>query len=666
MVSRKSVSAETARLGSRRLAFRLPALRRASTLGGAALIAALSSPSGAQAQCTDNFNYAAGNVPGVGQISPLSVGLPLGTGSSLSALISTINTVNTAFLTTTSSFVSAPGGPRPDQQGGGAWSRIIAGTVDTDNTSTGTLFAAPGFPAATGTQTCHTTTRQDYWGTQVGRDISILNSGGSGLNWHVGATAGYFEVKSKDITPGGSFTNPVNFPGITFTTPAGSFTADTEVPFAGIYTAITMGGFFFDAQARWDYYQNSLSDTNNGLLGQRLNAHGFSVTGNAGYQVRLPSNWFIEPSAGVVWSQVKIDPLLVPGLQQIGGIPGVGYARGAVVVDDVESLLGRATLRIGTNLTAGGVAWQPFATASVFHEFQGDVTATSVALFNGTGFDGFALQLKSTGGVGTYGQFAVGTAFQVLNTNWLGYGRVDYRTGENVEGISVNAGLRYQFAPSQAERAGLKDAPLARGGRPYNWAGLYAGGFSGVAWGKEEWSSAASPLTVAPEFAGYLIGGQAGYNIQSGRWVYGIEADLGASNAKGGRACPFNFFFTCEAELGWLGSLTGRVGYTWERALFYAKGGLAIGEVTAAGFPNPGPAAVLPIVVTSGTDTQTGWTIGGGMEFALTDKWSAKAEYMYYDLGSATHVLDNTPAGTVDVDTHGSTVRIGVNYHFGR
>jgi opacity protein-like surface antigen len=343
----------------------------------------------------------------------------------------------------------------------------------------------------------------------------------------------------------------------------------------------------------------------------------------------------------------------------------VGYARGAVVVDDIESILGRATIRVGTNLTAGGVAWQPFVTASVFHEFAGDVTATSVALLNGTGFDLFALQMKSTGGVGTYGQFAVGTAFQVLSTGWLGYGRVDYRSGENIEGVSVNAGLRYQFAPDQPG-AGLKDAPLARGGRPYNWAGLYAGGFSGITWGKEEWFSPASGLGVDPKFAGYLIGGQAGYNIQSGRWVYGVEADLGASNAKGGRACPNAFFFTCEAELGWLGSLTGRVGFTWERALFYAKGGLAIGEVTASGFANQGPAAILPVVVTSGTDTQTGWTIGGGMEFALTDKWSAKAEYMYYDLGSATHVLDNTETGKVEVDTHGSAVRIGVNYHFGR
>ena len=597
----------------------------------------------------------------------------------MNALASTINTVNTAFLTTTSAFVSAPGGPQPDQQGGGAWSRVIAGTVDTESTSKGTLFAAPGFGPATGTQTCHTTTRQDYWGTQVGRDISILNQGGSGVNWHAGVMAGYFAVKSKDITPGGTFTNP-NFPAPqagfplyngTFTTPAGSFTADTEVPFAGIYTAATMGGFFFDAQLRWDYYQNSLSDANNGLLGQQLDAHGISVTANAGYQIKLPSNWFIEPSAGVVWSKVKIDPLLVPGVTTA---PPFGFARGFVFVEDIESLLGRATLRIGTNFTAAGIGWQPFATASVFHEFQGDVTATSIAFANNTGFDGFALQSKSTGGVGTYGQFAVGTAFQVLNTGWLGYGRVDYRTGENIEGVSVNAGLRYQFAPDAPPRGSVKD-PRPYASRPYNWTGLYAGAFSGSTWGEQHWftENVGNPPNDThdnPKFAGYLWGGQIGYNVQTGRWVIGVEGDYGFSNAHGGNACDdnggiFAFFFTCEAEVRRLASVTGRLGYTWDRALFYFKGGLAAGEVTVQTTRNDGLPVSPSFTPTNGTTKwSNGWTVGGGMEFALTPQWSAKAEYMYYDLGSANYAIDS---GLVaDAETRGSAVKLGVNYHFGR
>src|SRR5438128_1483166 len=78
--------------------------RKSAILGSAALAVGLLGPSGAWAQCTDNFNYAVINAPRVGQISPYSVVLPLGTGSALGALTSTINTVNTAFLTTTSAF----------------------------------------------------------------------------------------------------------------------------------------------------------------------------------------------------------------------------------------------------------------------------------------------------------------------------------------------------------------------------------------------------------------------------------------------------------------------------------------------------------------------------------------------------------------------------------
>src|SRR5262245_37829660 len=164
---------------------------------GAALVASMLGPSSAWAQCADNFNIAVANFPAPGQISPATVALPLGVGSTLSALTSTINSVNTAFLTTTSAFVSGPGNAQPDQQGGGVWTRTVAGFVETDSTSRSTLTVPPalGLGVATGTQTCHSTTRQDYFGYQFGHDISVLNVGGTGANIHFGATAGYFEAR---------------------------------------------------------------------------------------------------------------------------------------------------------------------------------------------------------------------------------------------------------------------------------------------------------------------------------------------------------------------------------------------------------------------------------------------------------------------------------------
>jgi len=127
--------------------------RKGAILGSAALALGLFGSSGAWAQCTDNFNYF--GVIGGGPSVPISQFLPLGRGSSLSALTSTINTVNTAFLTSTTAFVSAPGGAQPDQQGGGVWGRVIAGTADTSTTSTASLDVSrvtPAIPPATGTQ----------------------------------------------------------------------------------------------------------------------------------------------------------------------------------------------------------------------------------------------------------------------------------------------------------------------------------------------------------------------------------------------------------------------------------------------------------------------------------------------------------------------------------
>jgi len=613
---------------------------KSAALGGAALALAITGSSAAWAECRDNFAVAGVPLPG------LTTLLPFGQGGSVNSLVSVINTVNTSFLTSTSAFVSAPGGPRPDQQGGGVWIRGMAGTVDNNNTGVTTIpsvFNPPSIfapaVAVTGSQVCNSTTRLDYTGFQAGHDIAILNGGGTGANWHFGVTAGYMEARAKDVSSG---------------PPTPTFRGDTEVPFAGVYTAFSKGSFFADAQARWDFYQNHIVDSANSIPGQDFNARGFSLTGNLGYNVALGKGWFIEPSGGVIWSRVKVDAFNVPG----PFFPGFGFiAGGSVKIDDVESLLGRASLTVGTNFTSGGVAWQPYLTASVFHEFADDVTTTLTVdpAFNVFGFGPGTL---ATSRVGTYGQFALGTAAAIVNTGWLGYARVDYKVGENIEGWSVNAGLRYQFTPER--RGGIKDGP-GPDLYAYNWTGPYIGGFVGRVWGVEDWRFVGPGTRVLPDFGGYFVGGQAGYNVQLGKIVVGIEGDYGWSNANGGKQCP-GFFFTCQAQLDDLGSVTMRLGYSYGRALFYAKGGWAGGEVTATGTLNTVPA--LPVSVE--TKWQSGWTLGGGMEFALTDRWSAKAEYMHYDLGKERFVI--TTGGVlseaVDIDTRGDTVRIGVNYHF--
>src|SRR5262249_56301524 len=111
-------------------------------------------------------------------------------------------------------------------------------------------------------------------------------------------------------------------------------------------------------------------------------------------------------------------------------------------------------LRVGVGTTVGSdsVVWQPFASAGVVHEFQGGVTSSLTSNFSAIGL-GVLPTLNSTvstSGLGTYGQFGLGIAAQAKDTGWVGYFRGDYRAGDNIEGRSVNGGLRYQFAPDSA------------------------------------------------------------------------------------------------------------------------------------------------------------------------------------------------------------------------
>jgi outer membrane immunogenic protein len=169
----------------------------------------------------------------------------------------------------------------------------------------------------------------------------------------------------------------------------------------------------------------------------------------------------------------------------------------------------------------------------------------------------------------------------------------------------------------------------------YNWAGPYLGANVGYQWG-----SASNVPGTALEPAGIIGGVQAGYNWQSGVWVFGAETDLQVSGAEDTFA-PWKF------SNPWWGTLRGRAGYAWNSFMFYATGGLAYGdvEIQNLGFTE--------------THTQLGWTLGGGVEVGLNDRWSAKAEYLYVDLGNQSFTVTGTKNGFSS-----NVLRVGVNYRF--
>ncbi len=122
-----------------------------------------------------------------------------GVSASVGTLVSSINSVNTAFLTQSSAFIGSPANPQPDQQGGGVWARGVGGHVTYGTTATAGNISYGG--PLSGTITCNTRTLEDFAGVQIGADFAKLNV--NGWNLHAGSTIGYLGSTTQDATPPG-------------------------------------------------------------------------------------------------------------------------------------------------------------------------------------------------------------------------------------------------------------------------------------------------------------------------------------------------------------------------------------------------------------------------------------------------------------------------------
>jgi outer membrane immunogenic protein len=183
----------------------------------------------------------------------------------------------------------------------------------------------------------------------------------------------------------------------------------------------------------------------------------------------------------------------------------------------------------------------------------------------------------------------------------------------------------------------------------YNWTGFYLGINGGGGWGRSSWDAAAAS-TGSFDLSGGLIGGTAGYNWQMGQVVFGLEGDIDWSNIRGTTlvTCPAG----CETRNTWLATVRGRLGYAADRFMPYITGGAAFGDIRA-NFPGAGASA-----------NKTGWTAGGGVEFSLAGNWTAKAEYLYVDLGRFDCGTACGTAAPDNVSFKTSIVRGGLNYRF--
>lgn len=238
-------------------------------------------------------------------------------------------------------------------------------------------------------------------------------------------------------------------------------------------------------------------------------------------------------------------------------------------------------------------------------------------------------------------------------------------------------------------------ADLAVKARPfapavYNWTGFYVGGHAGYSWmDSTDTVSPADAVTArgwlfpgeigSPGInpAGFIGGGQIGYNWQvAPTWVFGAEADISWTDLNktvsvAGTVDPSRVI-TGQEKLNWLGTVRGRLGYLpAERVMLYATGGLAYGDArlsTALSRTTGSRCAGNNCQSGSTSDTLVGWTVGGGLEWAFANNWSAKAEYLYFDLGSLSHAMTdpNFPLTNFNASApfKGSIARVGLNYQF--
>lgn len=193
----------------------------------------------------------------------------------------------------------------------------------------------------------------------------------------------------------------------------------------------------------------------------------------------------------------------------------------------------------------------------------------------------------------------------------------------------------------------------------FDWSGFYAGLNAGYLLGPAHATGAVSGVSTNINTAGGLLGATVGVNAQFDSFVLGIEGDVAWSGATGNSACGLAPAFTCTGNINWLGTIKGRAGVAVDRVLIFATAGLAAGGVTA----NITPA--FPGLTNTFSGTMTGWTVGGGVEAAVTEAISVKAEYGYSTLGGL-----QAPAGTLaggeatNLSATNHVVKVGVNFHF--
>jgi len=424
----------------------------------------------------------------------------------------------------------------------------------------------------------------------------------------------------------------------------------------GTYIGIQAGGGWGDAQQ---------SDALPFLSG-RYNVSGGLAGATWGYNWQV-GNSVISFESDAAWANIHGT---TNGASGLGGPCGGAPSR----CEAELQYFGTARLRLGYAVDR----WLPYVTGGMATGYIHAAEGTTGSSPTGTGSE---FHFGWTAGAGIEAMIDPHWSAKVeylytdlrnghVFTDSFGGGLAFVTESEQMRFHVVRAGLNYRFTPGPSFLPILPSNP-GPGGGPWNWSGLYAG----INFGAGAGTASQSDIVFdrgSYDVGGSVIGGTVGYNWQGNHWVYGLEGDADFSWIRGGTSgivdfttpmCSGGFVVAnCDTKLTWLGTARARVGMMWDRLLPYVTGGLAVGSLKST---EGSPAA--PAIFGSGTATRAGWTAGAGIEAKIDERWSAKFEYLYVDLGSGKGFTDTYPGGAqVDenVTFHTHMVRGGFNYLF--
>jgi outer membrane immunogenic protein len=228
------------------------------------------------------------------------------------------------------------------------------------------------------------------------------------------------------------------------------------------------------------------------------------------------------------------------------------------------------------------------------------------------------------------------------------------------------------------------DMPLRTAAAPvalYDWSGMYLGGVVGGAWGTNDISdpglgivgtALGVPVIQTVNPSGFIGGIEGGSRYQFAKLVVGWEADITWGNLNGTDATSFTspigpISRSITTDTRWVATATSTVGIAHNNWLLYGKAGVAYENVSYTDNWTVGGASLFS---GTGSNSRTGWTVGTGIEWAVWQNWSVKAEYDYLDFGTKNVPLSGTLAGAVGFapgiqdSNHINQFKAGLNYRF--